>query len=171
MQQSRFDRWSLLHAAAGALLTLAFWATGIGWFSLLITVTLELLWEYYENSSWAYGGTWLWRGCQCPGKCSEPFKFCETCGPTTFQLCIYPNYKGDEPRHTVWDIYITTAGGLLAAIFLSTIGFNTLAIGLVLGFSGILLIGFFSFFVFADLKQDHVLPISNPLYNVDGLTF
>ena len=166
-QQPRFDRWSLVHAAAGALITLGFWATGIKWFSLLVTVALELAWEVYENSKWEYGGTWLWTGGPC--------KPCKTCGDKYFGMCIYPDYSGDEARHTIWDIYITTSGGLLAAIFLSTIGLNATSLGLILGFSGFLL-AIFAYLNFSQSQSREgklvsLLPIQTPVYKVDGILF
>tara|TARA_B100001057_G_scaffold487749_1_gene570964 strand:+ start:334 stop:813 length:480 start_codon:yes stop_codon:yes gene_type:complete len=154
-EQPRFDIWSLMHAAAGALITLGFWATGIGWFSLLITVVIELLWELYENGGWKYGGKWLW-------------------GTACFKGCIYENYEKDEPRHTVWDVYITTGGGLLAAIFLSTIGLNATSLGLVLGFAGLLIATFIYRYPSHRKKlisTQVLLPIQQPIYNVDGITF
>mgnify|MGYP001484697767 CR=1 FL=1 len=111
--QPNVDRWTLIHAAVGSLLTAGLWALNLGWWAVLVVAGLECHWEIFENND---AGIWLW------------------------QSLKYTAYKGDSAHHTCTDFALTTLSSIVTATVaygagaevaaMASGGFAVLAVGL-----------------------------------------
>lgn len=146
--QSVYDRWSFVHAATGALLTVAFWAAGIKWFSVLVVFALEIVWEIVENNELGFK---IWKF----------FGY---------------DYSGDSFQHTTVDIIVTTAGSALSALFLEVTGMQTG--GIITGILAACMYGAFFIYVSKERKSVQIEKLGKEndlndriMYNLDGLVF
>ena len=88
VQQALVDRWTLIHAAVGSLITVGLWALNLRWWAVLVVAGLECHWEIFENNN---TGVWLWKSLG------------------------YTAYEGDSPHHTCTDFALTTLSSVVAA--------------------------------------------------------
>lgn len=88
VQQALVDRWTLIHAAVGSLITVGLWALDLRWWAVLVVAGLECHWEIFENNN---AGVRLWKNLG------------------------YTAYEGDSAHHTCTDFALTTLSSAVAA--------------------------------------------------------
>ena len=82
------DPWSFAHIFWGIVTGLsAFW---IGWWSMLVTVLVAILFEILENT--------------------------EIGSIVAANVCCHPDYVGDNMWNSIFDILFNTVGGLISTI-------------------------------------------------------